>query len=111
MEDEAAIVVLCCCLLDFLLNRIQASLQYQLEVLLGQRDEFVLDQALLDLPLDDAPQGLDRVQLRAVRWQEHQLEVQVLCQSHHVLRVMGWVVVEDDEDQLVGILKLLPEHL
>ena len=30
-----------------------------------------LHEALLEVSLDDAPEGFDRVQLRSVSWQEH----------------------------------------
>ena len=105
--NEAAIVVLGSCLLHLGTHRVQALLQDRLEVLLRQSHQLELHQVLLDFPLHDAPERLDRVQLRAVRRQEHELEVEIPRQICDVLGVMRRVVVEDYEDFLVGVRKVL----
>ena len=63
----------------------------------------------LHFALDDAPQGLDGVQLWSVRWHEKQFKVQVTSQSGHFHGVVAWMVVENDKHFLIGIGKALPE--
>jgi len=107
VANEAAIVVLGSCLLHLYAHRVQALLQDRLEVLLRQSHQPEIHQVLLDLPLDDTPERLDRVQLRAVRGQEHELEVEIPGQFRDVLGVMRRVVVEDHKDFLVGVREVL----
>ena len=79
-------------------------------MLLCQSHQFELDQVLLNLALDNAPECLDRVQLWAVRRQEHEHEVEILRHLSDILGVVRWMVVQYDEHLLVGVLKLVAHH-
>ena len=70
---------------------------------LREINQFVVDQMLLDFPLDDSPQGFNRIQLRTIRRKEHQLEVQILGQLSDFFGVVAGMVIQDDEDFFIRI--------
>ena len=88
LVNETSVVELGSCLLHFDTHRVKTLLKNRFEMLLCQRDELVIDQVLFDHTFDDAPQGLDRVELRAIRRQKHELEVERFSQLCHFLGVV-----------------------
>ena len=93
LEHEASVVIFSSRLLNFDLYRIETALENFFKVFLLQSHEFMSDQLLLDIAFYDAPQCFDRVQLRTVRRQEHQYEVQVFGKLRYILRVVAWMIV------------------
>ena len=79
-------------------------------MILRQSDQLEIDEGLLHLALDDAPERFDRVQLRAVRGHEHELEVEILRQLSDFFGVVGCVVVQDHKHFFIGIPKLFTKQ-
>ena len=64
------------------------------EVFLREYDAAVLLEAVLEVELEDGPQCFDRVELRAVRRQKHEFDVQLLSQLPDLASAVARVVVE-----------------
>ena len=75
------------------------------ELLLRGRYVPALNDALLDPPLDYAPQRLDAVQFGTIWWHKHELKVQVLSKLSYIFCVVTRVIIENDEYLLVRICK------
>ena len=99
-----------CGLLCFWSYSVEAVLKKLLKLGLRKIDHFVDRQLSLDPPFDHRPQGLNRVQLRTIGWQKHELEVQQRCLLPHVLSVVRRVIVQHDVHLLVKVDNLLPDQ-
>jgi len=78
-------------------------------MLLGEQDQLIVYQMLLHFALDDSPKSFYRIQLRTVRRQEHQVEVQVLSQFSDFFRMMARMVIEHYENSFIGVSKRFPQ--
>ena len=62
--------------------------------------------SLLEAPLDDRPQRLNRVHLGCVRGHQQQFEVQLLGLLGGLLGLVGGVPIEHDVGLLIGLESL-----
>jgi hypothetical protein len=102
VEDEVAVVVPCSSLLHLLLNVVETILKQLRKLSLGDVDQLAHDQLGLHIPFQHGPQGLDRVEFRAVRRHEHEIQAEVACQLPHFLSMVRRVVVKYDVYFFVG---------
>ena len=92
---ERPVVTASCLLLNFRRYSIKAALKQLLELGLLLHDVLSLHQTLLEISFDNAPHGFDRVELRGVSRQKHQLDLQLCSKQFDEVVVVSRRIIEN----------------